>query len=460
MNITNKVLNKVKETIKEYNMFELNDTVVIGVSGGTDSVMLFHVLNLLKTEYNLHLIVAHINHKIRLGDAEKDAIFVENLCKEYDVEFYLKEAYIKDLAKEWGIGEEEAGRKVRYDFFAELAGQNGKIVTAHNANDNVETVLMRMMRGTGITGLKGISYKRNNIVRPILSISRSDIEDYVEENKLNYITDKTNFESIYTRNKIRLELIPFMQNMFNPNLVNTITQNIKTYSEDADFLEKESEKVYFSLMQRDETSSNLKLNLKELLSLHPSIAKRVIIKSIKELKDSEQIGISADKIDFILSNLTNKVGTIFILNDGFQIRIDYKYLVFEKNEESLPMEEIIVNLSVLEQVVEIPSINSRLKISVCSDECIDNNDKVCYLPYKQFNNTKLILRSRKNGDIFRITDKCHKKLNKVFTDRKISSCNRDKIVCLCTNNEVLWTLGCFATRYNERNGKFFKLELI
>lgn len=460
MNITNKILNKVKETIKEYNMFEFDDTVVIGVSGGADSVMLFHVLNLLKTEYNLHLIVAHINHKIRLGDAEKDAIFVENLCKEYDIEFHLKEAYIKDLAKEWNMGEEEAGRKVRYDFFAELAGQNGRIATAHNANDNVETVLMRMMRGTGIAGLKGISYKRDNIVRPILSISRSDIEDYVEENKLNYITDKTNFESIYTRNKIRLELIPFMQNMFNPNLVNTITQNIKTYSEDADFLEKESEKVYFSLIQRDETSSNLKLNLKELLSLHSSIAKRVIIKSIKEIKNSEQIGISADKIDFIFNNLINKVGTKFTLNDGFQIRIDYEYLVLEKSEQSFIMEEIIIDLSSIEQVIEVSSINSKLKISVCSDEYIDNNEKVCYLPYEQFNNTKLILRSRKNGDIFRVTEKCHKKLNKVFTDKKISSVNRDKIVCLCTNDEVLWTLNNFATRYNERSGKFFKLELI
>lgn len=460
MNITNKILNKVKETIKEYNMFELNDTVVIGVSGGADSVMLFHVLNLLKTEYNLHLIVAHINHKIRLGDAEKDAIFVENLCKEYDVEFHLKEAYIKDLAKEWNMGEEEAGRKVRYDFFAELAGQNGKIATAHNANDNVETVLMRMMRGTGITGLKGISYKRDNIVRPILGISRSDIEDYVEENKLNYITDKTNFESIYTRNKIRLELIPFMQNMFNPNLVNTITQNIKTYSEDADFLEEESEKVYFLLIQRDDTNSNLKLNLKDLLSLHPSLAKRVIIKSIKEIKNSEQIDISADKIDFIFNSLTNKVGTKFTLNGGFQIRIDYDCLVLEKSEESLFMEDIIVNLSVLEQVIEVPSINSNLRISVCFDECIDNNDKVCYLPYEEFKETKLILRSRKNGDIFRITDKSHKKLNKVFTDRKISSGNRDKIVCLCTNNEVLWALDYFATRYNQRSGSFFKLELI
>lgn len=460
MSVTNQILNTVRETIKKYDMIRPNDTVVMGVSGGADSVMLFHVLNTLKTEYNLHLIVAHVNHKIRKGDAEKDAAFVENLCKVNNVEFHLKEAYIKDLAKEWNMGEEEAGRKVRYGFFAELAGVDGKIATAHNANDNVETVLMRMMRGTGIAGLKGISYKRNNIIRPILGISRSDIESYLEENNLTHITDKTNFESIYTRNKIRLELIPFMQNTFNPNLIDTLTQNIKTYSEDADFFEKESEREYSSLMYRDDENSPIKLELSSLIVLHPSIAKRVIIKGIKELKNSEQIDVSADKIDMIFNNLTNKVGTIFILNEGYQIRIDYDYLVFEKKEEANVVDSCEICLTDFEQIVKVENMTDNLKISVCSEECIDNNGLVCFLPYEVFKNKKLVLRSRNNGDIFRVTGDCHKKLNRLFSDKKISGVDRDKILCLCTDEEVIWALGCFATRFDERTGKFFKLELV
>lgn len=460
MSVTNQILNTVRETIKKYDMIRPNDTVVMGVSGGADSVMLFHVLNTLKTEYNLHLIVAHVNHKIRKGDAEKDAAFVENLCKVNNVEFHLKEAYIKDLAKEWNMGEEEAGRKVRYGFFAELAGTEGKIATAHNANDNVETVLMRMMRGTGIAGLKGISYKRNNIIRPILGISRSDIESYLEENGLTHITDKTNFESIYTRNKIRLELIPFMQNTFNPNLIDTLTQNIKTYSEDADFFESESEKEYFSLMSRDGENSSIRLELSCLIALHPSIAKRVIIKAIKELKNSEQIDVSADKIDMIFNNLSKKVGTVFTLNEGYQIRIDYDYLVFEKKEEVNVVESCEICLTDFEQIVKVNNMVESLKISVCSEECIDNNGNVCYLPYEMFKNKTLILRSRNNGDIFRVTGSCHKKLNRVFSDKKISGADRDKVLCLCIDEEVIWALGCFATRFDERTGKFFKLELV
>jgi tRNA(Ile)-lysidine synthase len=232
MRIENNLVRKMINTIEQHNMIQANDRVIVGVSGGADSVALLRALRAVQSNYNLTLIVCHVNHKIRPGAAERDQKFVEELCRELGVECHVKEAHVETLAKEWNMSDEEAGRKVRYDFFNETAGVYGKIATAHNKNDNAETVMMRFMRGTGLHGLTGIPYQRDNIIRPILDISRDEIEEYLEEIGQTHITDETNLQPIYTRNKIRLNLIPEIQREFNPNFVETLTNNISTYRDE------------------------------------------------------------------------------------------------------------------------------------------------------------------------------------------------------------------------------------
>lgn len=452
-----KTLNKVISTIEKYSMFSNGDTVVVGVSGGADSVMLLHCLYLLRDRYNLKIKVAHVNHKIRKGDAEKDAEFVRSLCEKFGVEFYLKEAYIKDLSKEWNMGEEETGRKVRYGFFRELAGKNGKIATAHNANDNAETVLMRFMRGTGVKGLSGIAYKSGQIVRPILGISRAEIEAYLVENGLTHITDSTNLVPIYTRNKIRLDLIPKIQKDFNPNFIETVNNTISSYRDDADYFEYEVSQKFNKLVKKNGTSYFC--DKTAFFGLHPAISKRLIRKIVEEMKGKEQIDITPQKIESIL-NMNHKVGTVIMLNDGIVVKMGYSDLYFEytnTSEKNMNVYDISLPELLVMNYTTLMDDNIDLSVFDVDDLRIDNKPNCFYLPYDIYSTKHLQVRTRRDGDMMRVEDGVHKKLSKFMVDKKIPSEIRDNLWLLCDGNEVLCIFDYFVTRFAKRNGRFIKV---
>ena len=217
---------KVLDTIKKYNLIEDGDKVIVGVSGGPDSICLINLLNDIKNDkkINFELMVCHINHMIR-EEAGEDEEFVKKYCEEKQIPFFVKHVNVEELANDMKIGTEEAGRKVRYDFFEEILDKTGanKIATAHTKNDNAETVLMNLIRGSGTSGLKGIKAIRDGkYIKPLIDISREEIEEYCKENNLNPRHDKTNDENIYTRNKIRNILIPMLKEEFNPNIIEAI----------------------------------------------------------------------------------------------------------------------------------------------------------------------------------------------------------------------------------------------
>lgn len=456
MSIKHKIIANVKNTIKTYNMFDKNDKVVIGVSGGADSIMLLHCLYSIKEEYNLELLVAHVNHKIRKGTAERDASFVEELCKQLDLPFYLKEINIPELSKENGMSEEEMGRKARYDFFTELAGENGKIATAHNANDNVETALMRFIRGTGVKGLSGIPYVRGNIVRPILNITREDIENYIKENNLTHITDETNFENVYTRNKIRLDLIPFIKDNFNPNFINTVNDNIVSYKEDTDYFENIVSELYDTVVNKN---TSFCIPLRCLKEEHCSISKRLILKTLSEFLGSEQTCVSADTLNKIYNGIYSETGTTFVVNKDCRIRLSYENLVFERWEDK-KMNDSVFNYNfgeLEEEHVTYPELDLDLSFYNVWEMNIVNTPNEFYLPFSNYEGKTLQLRTRRDGDVFRVEDGVHKKLNRVFTDKKIDETLRDNIPLLCDGNEVLCAFGYFVTRFHNRTGKFMKI---
>lgn len=218
--------NKVLNTIKKYNLIQENDKIVIGVSGGPDSMCLLHILNGLKEKLNFEIVVAHINHMIR-KEAEEETQYVKNFCDKLGIKCYIKRIDVIDKSNKEKIGTEEAGRKARYDFFEEVLNivNANKIATAHNENDNAETVLMNIFRGAGTSGLKGIEPIRDNkYIRPIIECERSEIEEYCSVNKLQPKIDKTNFENVYTRNKIRNVLIPEIKKQFNPNIIESLNK--------------------------------------------------------------------------------------------------------------------------------------------------------------------------------------------------------------------------------------------
>ena len=293
--------NKVKSTIEKYNLINKEDKVLVGVSGGPDSISLLNILH----ELGYNICTAHINHGLR-ENAENDEKYVVEFCEKRNIPCFVKRVKLNEIESD--MTTEELGRKIRYDFFKEIMEQENctKIATAHNANDNAETVLMNMIRGTGLSGLKGIEISREDIIRPILEINRVEIEAYCESEKLNPCHDESNDEAIYTRNKIRLELIPYIEKNINSNIVNNINRMSEIILEEEEFLNKQVNKAYEDSLIAEEDGRTV-CNLKKFNSFESVIQKRLIIKYITKTlgnaKDIEKV-----HIEDILKLCKNNVG--------------------------------------------------------------------------------------------------------------------------------------------------------
>ena len=241
------LIQRVYKTIKEYHLIETGDTLVLGVSGGPDSITMLDILLKIKQtkQISFDFVVAHVNHMIR-EEAKEDEEYVKEYCIKNDIEFYGKSIDVQKIANTNKISTEEAGRNARYEFFDEILQKiNGnKIAIAHNKNDKVETMMMNELRGCGIQGLKGIEPIRDKYIRPLIECERKEIEQYCKENHIEPRIDKTNFENIYTRNKIRNIVIPYIEQEFNPNIIETMNRLSNLVTEQEEYIQKQVEKVY------------------------------------------------------------------------------------------------------------------------------------------------------------------------------------------------------------------------
>ena len=306
---------KVVETIKKYNLIENKDKIVLGISGGPDSMAMLTILDELgkdkKSDLKFEIVVAHINHMIR-KEAGEDEAYVKKYCQEKNIEFYSKRIDVQKLANTNKIGTEEAGRIARYEFFDEILEKtnSNKIAIAHNKNDKVETMIMNAMRGTGISGLKGIEAKRGKYIRPLIECERFEIEDYCKQNKINPRIDKTNFENEYTRNKIRNIAIPYIKKEFNPNIISTLNRLSELVSEEEEYIEKQVEKTYKNILI-EESKKQIILNLKEFNKQEKVIKSRLVIYTITRLFGSAK-GIEKIHIEDIIKLCYNNIGNKFL----------------------------------------------------------------------------------------------------------------------------------------------------
>lgn len=250
---------KFLNTVRDYNLIESGDVIVVGVSGGPDSITLLTCLNKYKEKFNYKIIVAHINHLIR-KDSTEDEQFVENYCKKNDIPIFIKRAKVEEIAKKEKRGTEETGRKIRYDFFNEVLEKNNanKIAIAHNMNDNAETMILNLIRGTGLQGLEGIRPRNNNIIRPLINCKREEIESYCKKNNLNPRIDSTNSENIYRRNIIRNKILPSLKEI-NPNIVETLSRTTKIIRENNTYIKESSQEIFdkIAIVGNEEKNENL-----------------------------------------------------------------------------------------------------------------------------------------------------------------------------------------------------------
>lgn len=314
------MLKKVMETIKKYNLINENDKIIVGVSGGPDSICLLHILYQIKQEMNFQIYVAHINHMIR-SEADEETEYVEKFCNKLSIQCFVKRIDVIAKSKQEKIGIEESGREARYNFFEEVLQKVGanKIATAHNANDNAETVLMNIFRGTGTSGLKGIEPIRNNkLIRPIIECERVEIEKYCKENDLQPKIDKSNFENIYSRNKVRNLFIPQIEKEFNPNIVKSLNKLSKLASQENEFIENYCEKILNNKLIINQENLNdygqecsLILDLKMFNCLETVIKNRVILLAIQKVLGNTQ-GIEKIHIDDIVKLCGKNIGNKYL----------------------------------------------------------------------------------------------------------------------------------------------------
>lgn len=433
---------KVLTAIKEYELIEENDNIVVGVSGGPDSMaLLYCLLEARKTiPFNIH--VAHVNHGVRGEEARRDQLFVEKKCKELGLPFYTRNVNMNEYAKEKGITSEEAGRELRYGFFREILKDlgKGKIAVAHNMNDQAETILMRIMRGTGPDGLKGMEYKSNDIIRPILGIDRKEIEEYIVKKGIETVLDKTNLEPIYSRNKIRLELIPYIEKNFNPNIVNTLWRMSRIFSLDLNFLEKYT-KIKFNNMLKRYDKNSIILHGGKFLEEHRSIQQRILRNAILEINNSLQ-GITETQISSAVDILKNfQTGKKFHFSNDIVLRTNYDEIIIEKSKES---DKITYSYD-----IDVPGAISldngyyfETKIIIKDDNFV--MEKAKNVRYFDFDKVKgnLKIRNRREGDRFvPFGMRGSKKLKDYFIDEKVPRDLRDRIPLVVDDENILWVVG-------------------
>lgn len=323
---------KVMKIIREYNMIKKQEKVVVGVSGGPDSIALLNALYNLRKILKIEIVVAHINHSLRI-EADNETKYVQEFCEKLDIECYVKKINLNQYCIDNKIGTELAGRNIRYDFFEEVLNKvnANKVATAHNLNDNAETVLMNIIRGTGSSGLKGIEKMRENkYIRPIIEIERNKIEEYCIENKLEPKFDLSNEENIYTRNKVRNILLPLIKEEFNPNFVKSLNRLSTIMCQQEEYFEKKVENTYKEILF-EEKKSQIQLNIKEFNELDYIIQTRLLIIVTKKLFNSSQ-GIEKVHLDDIIKLAKNNIGNKKLTpNKNFIVRIEKNRLILTIN---------------------------------------------------------------------------------------------------------------------------------
>lgn len=444
---------QVCEFIKQNTMLERGDRVVVGVSGGADSVCLLYVLNELKEELGITLIVVHINHGIRGMEALRDQLFVEEISKKLGCEYYGFEREVKIIAAREGLSEEEAGRNARYDTFYEVCKNHkcNKIAIAHNRNDNAETVLFHLFRGSGIKGLSGIEpvrkilFKQNTItiVRPLLSQSRMQIEDYLSKRGITYQTDQTNFSNDYSRNKIRNLLLPIATTEINRNAVQHISEASAHLREIDRFLEKCILERYQALVCTTEHKLSVSISK---LKAEDSIIQKGIIRNILKNLAGKLKDIEAKHTDQVLSLCDKQVGK--------QINLPYNMIALkEYNEISfflLANELNYVPDTIFEpQTLSIPGclylpdLNKIFETSIIPHEKnipIPKNSCIKWFDYDKIENA-VAIRYRKEGDYIQINQSGgNKKLKDYFIDQKIPQEERDRSLLITDGSHIMWIL--------------------
>lgn len=428
----------VRQTVLQYQMLEKGSHVVVGLSGGADSVALVHVLSRLRNEYDLSIQAVHIHHGLRGDDADKDAAFSISFANSLDIPCEIIHVDMPAEAKKRGLGMEETGRMLRYEAFSRFTKESSRIAVAHNQNDQAETVLMRLCRGTGIGGLSGIRPVRGNIIRPLLYCGRNEIEGYCLSQGLSFRTDKTNLENEYTRNKIRNCLLPWLNQELNTRTVENIAKTAELLAEEERYLSFVAKDAFDDAVVLQNHTETV-LNREVLCNLPTAICRRVFRYALSHISASLK-DMSQTHIEQLQQLLTAESGSMIMLPHGIRAEIAFQNIVFYQYTGK-KIEGFCYALEP-EKTIFIKEIKKFVRLSYNADK-IERNFGGMYTEVFDYDKIKDVVyfRTRQPSDRLAIGGGHTKKLKDFFVDEKIPKRKRDCWPLVCVDHEVLWVVG-------------------
>ncbi len=448
------MISKAFETIKKYSMLDCAKKVTVGFSGGADSVALLHFLYFFASdkEKNFKITAVHVNHDLRGEESKRDEDFAVSFCKKFGIEVIVKKVNVNEFAKVAKTGLEEAGRKARYEIFKSLSKEAGtKIATAHTLSDSCETFILNFIRGTALKGLCGIPPVRGNIIRPLINVTRDEIEEYCEKNNLTYIHDSSNFQKNYTRNKIRLDIIPHLKSI-NPCFENAAKRTLNALEEDEKYLNAHAEEAFNSLKNKNGYS------IEKLKNLPDSIKNRVIVKIIKNFTDKSPEHKHINLISDIINELSfaatlpgnikiiNKDGNLQIIDKTQKSSLNWEYPLNKLNFLTEIGTNIIIKVITFSEYKKLKSESSRNVTWAFDFEKLPEGS---------------VIRNRKPGDKFTLPFRnITKSVKKLFSELKIPEHLRNDVPLIAFENEIIWADNIGASKNYIPNDNTKKIAII
>ncbi len=468
------MLQELTSFVKNNQMIEKGDRIVVGLSGGADSVCLLHALiECFPNDIN-KLIAIHVNHGLRGSQADEDESFVKELCKSIGIDCHSVYRDVRRIAREKKLSEEEAGRNIRYDVFfnACIEYKCNKIAIAHNRNDNAETLLFNLFRGSGINGLTGIDPKRMIkkgkdkalIIRPLLNTTRDEIEEYLSKKSITYKIDASNLENDYSRNKIRNQILTLANNEINSNAVGNISNAGFHLREIKEFTDERVRISYDKVVTEDQ--GKFLLSISKINREHIFIQKSIIMKVLASLSSSRR-DLESKHVEQVLDLLNKQVGKQIDLPGGLIAEKEYKdILIFKENEKQLrPIETIA---SKIPGSNFLPTLNKFIETRVIDrdkEKTFPENSCIKWFDYDRIENT-VEIRTRSTGDYIQINlQGGRKKLKDYFIDKKVPAKQRSRRLLVADGNHIMWIIGDdnrISERYkvDKKTTKILEMKLV
>ncbi|EIW19645.1 MULTISPECIES: tRNA lysidine(34) synthetase TilS [Pelosinus] len=457
------MLEKVKAWIDRNGLLEQEDTIVVACSGGPDSLALLHILAAFRSEYNMHMVVAHVDHMLRGDESAMEAAFVVDFCAKRSLICYHKAIDVPAFMKETGKSGEEAARIVRYQYLRQVAKEVGgaKIATGHHRDDQAETVLMNMLRGSGSAGIRGMQPMNGDIIRPLLSVSRADIIAYCKMEQLEPKFDSSNFETNYLRNRIRIHLLPELEKQYNSAVKDSLCRTATIVGDEHDFIRHTAKSIWLEVVK--EKNHCLLLVAKQLKLIHIAVTREIIRLAI-EKKQGSLTGISFYHVETLIEMLFHgRVGSILQLPGGLTIHKTYDGLYVGKkpfaltNQAAYAGQELTIpGITQIQQLgIQISAELTAVQIKSQLNVAVFDADELS-LP--------LFVRTRRVGDRFMpLGFAGNKKVKDFFIDEKIPRELRDLVPIICDEGGILWIGGYRQSRRGEVTDKtktFLQLRIL